>query len=584
MNIIGCLDRPSEGRYILEGVDVMEKSDNELSSVRNKKIGFVFQSFNLISRTSALKNVELPMVYGRVDAEERKERAMELLRNVGLEDRAHHMPNELSGGQKQRVAIARALANKPQIILADEPTGNLDSQSSVEIMEIFSMLNRKEGNTVIIVTHERISPSSQTVSSPSRTATSSRMRLRRCAHASFENIILALTSIKSNKMRSFLTMLGIIIGISSVIAITSIGASAKGVVGKEFESYGMNNMYIYLNWELTQDGIGENDLITPEDIEALKARFPEDIKYVVPNISMDSNTKVGRVEGKVSMYGVGADYSQYKNMTILYGRMINKSDVEGNKDRIAIEKKAALNLFNRENAVGETLSVVINGEMKDLTVVGVFEVPASIFEGMFMSNSYSTYVPYSILQAGDKSTYALELYTNEKKDQDTLGNEFTKYLSRIKDKDPKFYIFESAESQMTTINKILGTLSVAIGAIAAISLVVGGIGIMNIMLVSVTERTREIGIRKSLGARTKDILMQFLIESMIISAIGGVIGTILGVAIAAVGMSFAKIAVVIDPKVIILAVGFSAMVGMFFGLYPARKAAKLDPIEALRYE
>jgi putative ABC transport system ATP-binding protein len=155
MNIIGCLDRPTDGHYYLEGVDVAEKSDNELSAVRNKQIGFVFQSFNLISRTSALKNVELPMVYGRVGAEERKERALELLKNVGLEDRAHHMPNELSGGQKQRVAIARALANKPQIILADEPTGNLDSQSSVEIMEIFTMLNRKEGNTVIIVTHER---------------------------------------------------------------------------------------------------------------------------------------------------------------------------------------------------------------------------------------------------------------------------------------------------------------------------------------------------------------------------------------------------------------------------------------------
>lgn len=154
MNIIGCLDRPTAGNYFLEGIDVKEKSDNELSAVRNKQIGFVFQSFNLISRTSALKNVELPMVYGRVNSEERKERALELLKNVGLEDRAHHMPNELSGGQKQRVAIARALANKPGIILADEPTGNLDSQSSVEIMEIFCKLNR-EGNTVIIVTHER---------------------------------------------------------------------------------------------------------------------------------------------------------------------------------------------------------------------------------------------------------------------------------------------------------------------------------------------------------------------------------------------------------------------------------------------
>ena len=401
----------------------------------------------------------------------------------------------------------------------------------------------------------------------------------------FENIILALTAIKSNKMRSFLTMLGIIIGISSVIAITSIGASAKGAVGKEFEAYGMNNMYLYLNWEKTQDGVDENDLIMPEDIDALKARFPDDIKYIVPNINAQSDTKVGRVEGKVDMYGVGPDYNTYKkNMTILHGRMINRSDVEGGKDRIVIEKKAALNLFNRENAVGKTLSVVINGEMRDLTVVGVYDVPASIFQGMFMSDSYSTYVPYPILQAGDQSTFALELYTDETKDQDGLGQQFTSYLSKIKDKESDFYIFESAESQLGQINKILGTLSIAIGAIAAISLVVGGIGIMNIMLVSVTERTREIGIRKSLGARTKDILQQFLIESMIISAIGGVIGTTLGIAIAAAGMSFAKIAVVIDPKIIVLAVAFSAMVGMFFGLYPARKAAKLDPIEALRYE
>lgn len=401
----------------------------------------------------------------------------------------------------------------------------------------------------------------------------------------FENIKLALSAIKSNKMRSFLTMLGIIIGISSVIAITSIGDSAKGMVGKEFAGYGMNNMYVYINWEFAQDGYEDADLIMPEDIEALKARFPEDILYAVPSVSAESPTRVGRVDGKVSMSGVGANYHLFKkNINIIHGRMINRSDVEGKKDRVVIEKKAAVNLFNKENAVGETLSVVINNEMRDLTVVGVYEVPPSLFDAMMMSDSYSTLVPYPILQYGDRASWAIELYTNEKKNPELLGKEFTSYLSRIKGKEPGFYIHESLETALTQVNQILGTLSIAIGAIAAISLMVGGIGIMNIMLVSVTERTREIGIRKSLGARTRDILMQFLIESMIVSAIGGIVGTALGIGIAAAGMSFANIAVIIDPMVILLAVAFSAMVGMFFGLYPARKAAKLDPIEALRYE
>jgi putative ABC transport system permease protein len=327
----------------------------------------------------------------------------------------------------------------------------------------------------------------------------------------FENIILALTAIKSNKMRSFLTMLGIIIGISSVIAITSIGASAKGVVGKEFESFGVNDMYVYLNWEMTQDGVESSDLITPDDIEALKARFPDEIKYIVPYVSAQSATKVGRTEGKLGMQGVATDYNKFfKKMTIIHGRMINKSDVDGNKDRIVIDKQAALNFFNNENPVGKTLGVVINNEMRDLTIVGVYELNKSIFDSMFMNDSYSTYVPYTILEFGDRSASSMEIYTNEKKDQVQQGTAITNYLTRIKDKEPNFYKYESAESQMGTINKILGTLSIAIGAIAAISLVVGGIGIMNIMLVSVTERTREIGIRKSLGARTKDILMQYV--------------------------------------------------------------------------
>jgi putative ABC transport system permease protein len=400
-----------------------------------------------------------------------------------------------------------------------------------------------------------------------------------------ENIKLALSSIKMNKMRSFLTMLGIIIGISSVIAITSIGASAEAVVSKEFESFGMNNMYVYLNWEVVRDQpIQYGDLILPEDIEALKARFPEDILYAAPAVSGSSETTVGRVRGKLSMQGVAANYNQYYHMEIIHGRMINQSDLDGKRDRIVIDETASRYFFNKSDSVGETFTVSINGENRDLTVVGVFRKEASLFDQLNTSESYATYIPYSLLQTADDSTSYLELYTNGDKDQTVLGGEIVRYLARIKDKVPEFYRFESAEVQMDTINSILGTLSVAIGAIAAISLVVGGIGIMNIMLVSVTERTREIGIRKSLGARTKDILTQFLIESMILAAIGGMIGTALGIGIAAIGMAVAGVALIIDPMTVLLAVCFSAVVGMFFGLYPARKAARLDPIEALRYE
>ncbi len=289
----------------------------------------------------------------------------------------------------------------------------------------------------------------------------------------FENILLALTAIKSNKMRSFLTMLGIIIGISSVIAITSIGDSAKGVVGKEFEAYGMNNMYMYLNWEMTQDGVEYSDLILPEDIEALQARFPDDIKYIVPYGSTESQTKVGRLDGKVSMYGVGADYAKFKkNITILHGRMINKSDVDGSKDRIVIEKKAALNLFNKENAVGESLAVVINNEMKDLTVVGVFEVPPSLFDAMFMSDAYSTYVPYSILQQ-EIIKRAIELYTMKRRIR-CLGNVFKRFCHGSRTRTPIFYMFEAARIPMAMINKLLAPGPVP-RSHCRISLVVGGI-------------------------------------------------------------------------------------------------------------
>lgn len=399
-----------------------------------------------------------------------------------------------------------------------------------------------------------------------------------------ENIKLALSAIRVNKMRSFLTMLGIIIGISSVIAITSIGDSAKGAVSKEFEGYSAN-MYIMINWEMVDDYINNNDLIYKEDIEALKARFPDEIKYIAPYGSASSDSKIGRLKGKFDMTGIDADYFKFdiKNK-IIYGRGINKSDVASSKDVVVIEDKAARYFFNKEDVVGKTIPVTILGENKDLTIVGVYKQEKSVFSGLDHSTNYYCYVPYSITMGSGEGSQYINIYANENMDQTTQAEHFVNYLTKVKKEPEGFYRYETAESQLGMINNVLGILSIAIGAIAAISLLVGGIGIMNIMLVSVTERTREIGIRKSLGAQTNDILTQFLIEAMILSIIGGMIGTGLGIGIAALGMTIAGVGVVINPMAIIIAVTFSAVVGIFFGIFPAKKAAKLDPIEALRYE
>lgn len=401
-----------------------------------------------------------------------------------------------------------------------------------------------------------------------------------------ENIKLALTSIRTNKMRSFLTMLGIIIGISSVISITSIGASAKGAVSSEFDAIGKSNIYIALDWNTVDDDDMENEMFySREDVEAMQERFPDEIHYIALWTSVTSELKLARTTGKLNIQGVAADYDRFvKSNKIIYGRMPNQKDIDRSANTIVIGKDAALYFFNQENVVGKVITLTV-GEPKDYTIIGVYEKEAGLFDGMMRSDAYDCFAPYTSLQRyPDERSSFLDIHLNPDKDAFQTSQQLVNYLAKFKGYPPEIYRFETAENQLNSVNQILGILSVAIGAIAAISLVVGGIGIMNIMLVSVTERTKEIGIRKSLGARTKDIMFQFLIESMIVSVIGGIIGTALGIGIASVGMSVAGISAIVEPTVIVVAVVFSALVGMFFGLYPASKAAKLDPIEALRYE
>lgn len=404
-----------------------------------------------------------------------------------------------------------------------------------------------------------------------------------------ESFLLALSSIRMNKMRSFLTMLGIIIGIGSVIGISSIGTTIKTSFKKEFEGIGLNNIDIYIDWSIENpdDFAYFNE---EEDIPALRQKFGDKISYIPPSRGGDlSEIKINGKNYSLNLSGVDVGFlSTNPNMVMLKGRMINEEDIRKEKDVIVIDKGFAMEVAGTMDVIGQKIGVTVDGTVREMTIVGIYEVKVSAFarqmgEGSSKKNK-TTFIPYTLFRTGGGFTNYINLYLNKNYDSKKVIEEISKFLHQMKNQKEGTYRIVSLEEQANEINKILEMLSLGIGAIAAISLLVGGIGIMNIMLVSVTERTREIGIRKALGARTGNILFQFLIESSILSLIGGMIGIVLGIGIGRIGAHFVKADLVVDPMAVVAAVVFSSLVGLFFGLYPARKAAKLDPIEALRYE
>ena len=396
-----------------------------------------------------------------------------------------------------------------------------------------------------------------------------------------ENIKLALSSIRANKMRSFLTMLGIIIGISSVITIASLGETSKAVIAKEFEAFGKNRVVIYMPYS---EEIRDSDYFTMEDIDKVKAKYKEDIVYLAPSTYENTEAISGRKKAKVSTQGVANGYEKMVNMDLIKGRFITEADIKSRRYVSVVDKAMADKIFPGENAVGKTIRISVEGQPADAKIVGVYEKKKSIFDGMMSSDSTTMYMPYSIFSSQLMYMGNIDMKIIESKSSIEVGDSIANFLAKMKKREPGFYIVNTTQGEQSSIDQVLNTLSLAIGAIAAISLLVGGIGIMNIMLVSVTERTKEIGIRKSLGARRKDILLQFLVESMIVSATGGIIGTTLGIVFASIVSLVLSVPPVVSPGIVIIAVVFSAVVGMFFGIYPANRAAKLDPIDALRYE
>lgn len=403
----------------------------------------------------------------------------------------------------------------------------------------------------------------------------------------WESVKMAIQAIQSNKMRSALTMLGIIIGIASVIAIVGIGDAVKGSMNKEFESFGVNRGYVFVGG---QGDVFDSDMMNKEDVEAISRVFAGKIDGIMPYVNASQNFTDKKKTITVSITGINDQYNKITKVDMIAGRFISAEDVNSGRNVAVLEKTAAERIFPGDpNPIGKPFTL-LNQDQSTSTylAIGVYKAPSSMLSGM-MGERFEMLTPFTYIESnisyGSAGYWALDIGIKPGEDVEKIMTQIIKLIEKRHDNaDRKLYQTQTAKSQMGTINNVLGMLQTFIGAIAAISLVVGGIGIMNIMLVSVTERTREIGIRKAIGANNRDIMIQFIIESVILSCIGGIIGITLGVSIAGIAVYVMKMSLVVQPLVMLGTWIFSATIGIFFGFYPARKAAQLDPIDALRYE
>jgi len=608
LHILGFLDRPDKGTYKIFGTDISQLSDDGLAHLRNNLVGFVFQQFHLLRRTSALENVELPLIYA--GGTNIKEKAVGELKSVGLLKRKKHMPNELSGGEQQRVAIARALVNDPMIIFADEPTGNLDTKSEEEIMKILTMLN-EQGKTIIMVTHEKevaqhakriitmrdgeiVSDVSDKNNGTKRALSASSVSAKEIvaqSHSHFarvefaEHLRQSFRAIFANKARSFLSMLGILFGVAAVIAMVALGEGAKQSMEDRLKTLGSNLLSIR-GGSATHRGVagapGTITRFTLDDVEAIRELKPL-IKRVSGYVNGSGQIVYKNENCNTSIYGVGDDYGEMRATIPEVGRWFTKENM-ARRDKVAVLGITVVNkLFGNKSPIGETVKI----NRINFKIIGIAPEKGS---GGYRDHDDVVYIPittamYRVLGKDYLSGIHAEVEDAELSDkaQQEIKQLIIKRHRIYKNDDDSFHIRDMSEIQ-EMLSSTTKTMSLLLGCIAAISLLVGGIGIMNIMLVSVTERTGEIGLRKAVGARARDIMTQFLIEAIAMTLSGGFMGILLGVA-ASIILSYAAGWVTkVTISNIMLAVGFSVSIGMFFGLLPAHKAAQLNPIEALRYE
>lgn len=636
MNLLGCLDRPSGGQYLFRGQDTAGLDALALARLRCHHFGFIFQRYHLLPHLDAAANVEIPAIYAGTSRPERQIRARTLLTRLGLSDRSHHRPGQLSGGQQQRVSIARALANGGEVILADEPTGALDSHSGKEVMAILKELHA-QGHTIILVTHDMavadhanriitlrdgrvVEDSGQPAANPPispdkthgveerqqipqatveqlscalpRPATGQKAREpapERLPTASVakrgsqgwdryrEAGRMALHAMLAHRMRTFLTMLGIIIGIAAVVSVVALGQGARAKVIDDINAMGTNTIDIFPGKDWGDEKAASIQTLNERDLDALLGQ--PYLEGASPQIATSGQLRYRNKTSSGSVVGVGSDFFRVKGMTLTQGRLLDERDIRSRTAVAVVDGKTITSLLGKTDPVGQ---VVLVGTLP-VRIVGVVAQETGFGPS---SQSVNVWLPYSAVMSRLISQNHFSQITIRVKDgvQPALAEQAAVALLTQRHGVKDFFTF-SSDSIVKSVEKTTATLTLLVSAIAVISLIVGGVGVMNIMLVSVVERTREIGIRIAVGARQSDILQQFLIEAVMVSLLGGLLG--IGLAIF-IGFIFSLLVESFQMRFslfsILMAFGCSSLIGILFGYLPARNAARLDPVEALARE
>jgi macrolide transport system ATP-binding/permease protein len=599
MNILGCLDKPTGGRYFINGQDTSVMDDDQLAALRREHFGFIFQRYHLLGDLTALGNVEVPALYANEGVDARQEKATKLLTRLGLSDRLDHKPSQLSGGQQQRVSVARALVNGGDVILADEPTGALDSSSGAEMMKLLQELNR-DGHTIILVTHDpKIAEFADRVieikdgeiiddrqNRERKEAGSSIAVQQPSPHSKhkdklvlnwpryLEALKMALIGMSNHRLRTFLTMLGIIIGIASVVSVVALGTGSQQTILDNIASMGTNTIEV-------KPGTGRGDRrservrsLTADDAKALK--IMPFVDSVTPTVRANVAIRYANQTLTGSIQGVGAEYFRVRGYRLAKGQYFAQQSVDALEQVAVIDANTEQELFSDGQALG---SVIFLGRLP-VRVIGVTKPIESISDN---SDELNVWLPYTTVSGrifrqnyvSDLTIRVAENVSSDAAEQGIIS------LLTMRHGVVDFFTINT-DTIRKSIEKTSETMTLLISAIAFISLLVGGIGVMNIMLVSVTERTREIGIRMAVGARQTDIMRQFLIEAVLVCFCGGALGIglayLIGAIFTYIGSGYHMI---YSSASIIAAFACSTLIGVVFGYLPARNAARLNPVDAL---